>query len=52
MKTATKAEIKKLETIVIKLEKWQARNMQHDPEGKSSIAKNKLMDLLRILEGR
>jgi hypothetical protein len=47
---ASKAGVKALGTIIAKLEKWQARNIQYDPAGLSSIAKNRLLALLRALE--
>jgi hypothetical protein len=47
-----RSELKKLETIIEKLEKWQARNGQHDQSGLARAAKEKLMSLLRELESK
>lgn len=49
-KVASKAEVRKLEAIIAKLERWQNRNSQHDQNGLARDAKDKLLRLLRELE--
>jgi hypothetical protein len=46
----SKTELKKLGTIIGKLEGWQIRNARHDPAGEVRAAKDHLLRLLRDLE--
>ena len=48
--TKRKPQVAQLETIIARLEAWQARNSHSDETGLASAAKSKLMELVRILD--